>query len=68
MSLQTHFKSFFPPFFVCLFTAGSPALGTELAYGRAQNVFCGVSFVVVVLFFCLFRAAPVAYGSSQAKG
>ena len=25
-------------------------------------------FFVVVYFFCLFRAAPIAYGVSQARG
>ena len=39
---------------------------SSLAYRKSPSSF--VVVVAVVFVFCLFRAAPVAYGASQAGG
>ena len=36
--------------------------------GYCETVFLNFFFIKKKFFFCLFRAAPVAYGSSQARG
>ena len=33
-----------------------------------SNIFCHLRIDIYFLFVCFFRAAPVAYGSSQARG
>ena len=42
----------------------------KLCYNVAKNIsFLGSSFKIFIYFiFCLFMAAPTAYGSSQARG
>ena len=60
------------PYQMCLLQIFSPSLWlvlfSSLAFHRAEVFWVFFGFWGFFFFFCLFRAAPAAYGGSQARG